>query len=250
MSLEFSMPTRIVAFLIHLTVSAVIALIAALLVYRLWYPAPLHEALGVTRIFLLLLLVDITLGPIFTLVIFKVGKKTLVTDILAIGCLQLSALGYGLWTVAEGRPVWIVYNSDRFDVVTVVDIDIRQLDKALAQYRSIPWSGPKWVGAVKPDDPEQRNHILFEALQGGSDIAQRPHLYRPLTEMAEAIRKRALPLEKLIDVNDRTTVRSALQNWPRASSWVPLMARDKPMVVLLGEDKNEVIAIIDLKPWR
>ncbi len=37
------------------------------LVFGVWYPAPLHQALGVTKIFLLLLLVDVVLGPLMTL---------------------------------------------------------------------------------------------------------------------------------------------------------------------------------------
>ncbi len=34
------MPARIKAFLMHLAVSAVIALLAVLLVFQIWYPAP------------------------------------------------------------------------------------------------------------------------------------------------------------------------------------------------------------------
>lgn len=244
------MPARLKAFLMHLAASAVIALLAVLLVFRLWYPAPLHVALGATQIFLLLLLVDVTLGPLLTLLVFKVGKKSLVMDLAIIACLQLAALGYGVWTVAEGRPAWIVYNADRFDVVTVLDIDTRKLDEASVQYRTAPWSGPQWVGALSPENPAQRSKILLEATLGGSDIAQRPNLYRPLTELAEAIRQRAQPLQKLNDVNDAAAVRDALKNWPGAAAWVPLMTRVRPMVVLLGENKSDVIAIVELVPWK
>ena len=135
-------------------------------------------------------------------------------------------------------------------MVTVVDIDTRLLGEAQPHYRNAPWTGPRWVGAARPDDIEQRNNILFEAVQGGSDIAQRPYLYRPLAEMAAAIQQRAQPLEKLNDFNEDNVVRSALQNWPEAAAWVPLMARVKPMVVLLGENKSDVIAIVDLNPWH
>ncbi|WP_312512360.1 TfpX/TfpZ family type IV pilin accessory protein [Stutzerimonas nitrititolerans] len=243
------MPARLKALLLHLAISAFIALLALLLVFKLWYPAPLHDALGVTHIFILLLLVDVIIGPLLTLLVFNVGKKTLFMDLAIIGCLQLGALGYGLWTVAEGRPAWIVYNIDRFDVVTVVDIDSRQLDEALAQYRNTPWNGPQWVGAIKPDDPERNNNILFEAVQGGSDIAQRPNLYRPLEEMVETIRQQSRPLAALNDLNDSATINDVLYKWPDAAAWVPLMARVKPMVVLLGKNKSDVIAIVELAPW-
>ncbi len=243
------MPVRLKAFLLHLAVSAFIALLALLLVFRLWYPAPLHEALGVTHIFLLLLLVDVILGPLLTLLVFKAGKTTLVVDLAIIAALQLTALGYGLWTVAEGRPAWIVYNTDRFDVVTVVDIDTRRLEEASTQYRNAPWTGPQWVAAVSPDDLDQRHGLLFESITGGSDLAQRPNLYRPLEDVAHAMHQRARPLTALNNFNDPTTVQATLHKWATATAWLPLMARNKPMVVLLGEN-NGVIAIIELNPWK
>jgi len=142
-------PARLKAFLLHLAFSTTMALLAMLLVFRLWYPAPLHDAQGVTNIFLMLLLVDVVLGPLLTLLVYKVGKKSLITDLAVIACLQMAALGYGLWTVAEGRPAWIVYNVDRFDVVAAVDIDARHLNEVPNQYRNASWSGPQWVGAAR-----------------------------------------------------------------------------------------------------
>jgi len=68
--------------------------------------------------------------------------------------------------------------------------------------------------------------------------------------MAEAIRQHGQPLERLNDTNDAARVRDTLQNWPGAATWVPLMARAKPMVVLLGENKSDVVAIVELDPWK
>lgn len=244
------MPARFKAFLVHLATSAVIALLVVLLVFRLWYPAPLHTALGVTHIFLLLLLVDVVLGPLLTLLVYKVGKRTLVFDLAVIACLQLSALGYGLWTVAEGRPAWLVFNADRFDLVQVVDIDGQQSQNARPEYRSAPWTGPQWVGAATPEDIKQRNALVFESVMGGSDMPQRPNLYRPLTEMTEQLRGRALPLQALLSYNAEEQVRNALAAWPEANAWLPLMARVKPMVVLLNSERAEVVAVVDLRPWK
>lgn len=243
------MSARIKAFLIHMAFSAFIALLVLLLVFRLWYPTPLHTAQGVTHIFLLLLMIDGILGPLLTLLVFKIGKKTLAMDLTVIICLQLGALAYGLYTVAEGRPAWIVYNVDRFDVVTVVDIDPRQLGQAESQYRNAPWTGPRWVAATRPDDPEEHGEILFESLLGGSDMAQRPYLYKPLMEVADVMRERAQPLEKLKNTNDPIEVSRVLREWPKAAAWVPLMARSQPMVVLLDESRSAIVSIVDLNPW-
>lgn len=52
-------------------------------------------------------------------------------DLTVIAVLQLGALSYGLWTVAEGRPAWLVFAVDRFELVRVLDIDKRKLDAAI-----------------------------------------------------------------------------------------------------------------------
>ncbi|MEO9333580.1 TfpX/TfpZ family type IV pilin accessory protein [Ectopseudomonas guguanensis] len=243
------MPVRFKAFFVHLLGSLVIGLSALGLVFGLWYPSPLHLALGVTAIFLLLLLVDMILGPLLTLLVYKPGKKTLKFDLAVIVVLQLAALAYGLWTVAQGRPAWLVFNVDRFDVVQVVDIDARRLNEALPRYRVPAWSGPQWVAAVRPDDIERRNEILFEAVQGGSDIAQRPELYQPLAESAEQMQAKALSLSSLSRFNEPAAVANTLAVWPQASGWLPLMAREQPMVVLLTGDNTTVLAIAPLRPW-
>lgn len=243
------MSARLKAFFLHLGGSAVIALLTLVLVFQLWYPAPLHEAVGVTRIFLLLLLVDVMLGPLLTLLVFKVGKNTLAFDLGVVLLLQLGALGYGLWTVAEGRPAWLVFNADRFDLVRTLDVDRRQLSEAREEYRMAPWFGPEWVGAAKPVDMAQQNAILFESLMARIDIAQRPNLYRPLADMGDDLRQKLRPLESLANYNDEQQLRAILNRWPNADAWLPLMASAKPMTVLLRKDTAEVIAIVELNPW-
>lgn len=243
------MSARIQAFFLHLLSSTFIAFVVLIVVFKIWYPNPLHLALGVTNIFLLLLTVDVVLGPLLTLLVFKEKKKTLAFDLFVIFLLQLSALGYGVWTVAEGRPAWLVFNVDRFDLVQAVDIDIRYLAQADIQYRSAPWFGPRWVAAAQPNSKEQRQTIMFEAVIWGSDIAQRPNLYRPLKEFADDIASRAQSLETLNKFNEKAVVGDVLKAWPTATAWLPLKARAKPMVVLLGKNHSEVVAVVELNPW-
>lgn len=246
---SFLRSPRVKAFYIHLGASAAAALAMLLLVFMVWYPAPLHEAVGVTGVFVMLLAVDVVIGPLLTLLVFKAGKKTLVFDMTVILLLQLSALVYGAWTVAEGRPTWLVFNVDRFDVVRALDIDIRQLDDALPEYRSTPWSGPRWVGADTPKDSKQLQALMLESAMGGSDIPQRPELYRPLSAMASSIKAKALPLERLSSFNEHARVRVELERWSGANAWLPLLAGANSMVVLIRKESAEVVAIVDLRPW-
>ena len=243
------MSPRIKAFFIHLAVSALIAFAIIGIVFYLWYPAPLHTAVGVTQIFLILLAVDVALGPLLTLLVFKVGKKTLVMDLTVIALLQVSALAYGLYTVAEGRPAWLAFAKDRFDLVRVLDIDERKLEQADLAYRQPSLLGPQWVVAINPTDNDERNEILMESVMAGVDIAQRPNLYQPLESQRTEIQKHLLELSALPASNTTESIRAELAKYPQADTWLPLRANNQDMVVLMHRDTAKVVAIVDLRPW-
>ena len=244
------MTSRLNAFLIHLLISTCIAVAVIGVVFFVWYPAPLHTAVGVTQIFLILLAVDVVLGPLLTLLVYQVGKKTLVMDLTVIALLQLSALGYGLWTVAEGRPAWLVFAADRFDLVRVLDIDERKLDQAEAHYRQPSLLGPQWVAAVNPTDADEKNDLIMESVFAGVDLPQRPNLYQSLDSQKTAIQQRLLELSALPKANTEVSINTILAKHLKANAWLPLRAYNQDMVVLMHKETAEVVAIVDLRPWN
>lgn len=246
------MKDKIIAFLVHLAISCVIALISMAIVYLVWNPEPLYKATGITRIFLLMLAIDITLGPLLTFIVYKKGKKTLKFDLAVIALLQISALIYGLYHVYEGRPVWIAYNVDRFDLVRVNEIDTRQLDKVKPEYQTPAINGLQYVTAIIPsDDIEKKNQILFDEMGLGIAPSQRPELYQPLEKAYPKIKERALPLIDLNQYNDPNQVKLILAKYPQADSFVPLKANAIDMTVLIDKKNGgKVVKIVDLRPWK
>ena len=61
---------RLRASSIHLGISLLIAALAALLVFGLWYPYPYREISGGRDLFFLVVAVDVAMGPLITLAIF------------------------------------------------------------------------------------------------------------------------------------------------------------------------------------
>lgn len=247
----FGFKQRLRAALLHLAGSAILALFALLLVYGVWYPAGLSHAVGVDNIVLLLLAVDVVLGPLLTFAIYQIGKKTLRFDLCVIVVIQLAAFIWGVWKIAEGRPAWLVFNVDRFDLVQAHEVDDRHPDRIPEAYRSPSWwSGPRWVAALPPASIEERNRLTLEAALAGVDLPQRADLYQPLEVASDAIRQHALPVHELNQFNDAQTVEKTLQRWPEADAFLPMMARVQPMTVLLKKDQAKVVAIVDLWPWE
>ena len=60
---------------------------------------------GAGKLFLMMLGVDIILGPILTFIIYQKNKKSLKFDLFIIACIQISAIGYGVYSMYGGRPV-------------------------------------------------------------------------------------------------------------------------------------------------
>lgn len=243
---------KLKAFFVHLFLSLVIALICLTLVYWVWYPVPLDKATGVKKIFQLMIGIDLIIGPVLTFVIFKKNKKTLKFDLGVIVCLQLIALIYGIYKVEEGRPIWIVYNVDRFDLIRVSDLDHQRNNfKILAEYKVRNWNGPNYVDAHIPmEDIKVRNEVLFDELQNSISPSQRRELYKPLVTAKNKIIKHAQKIDILKQFNDSKSVDFIIKKYPTATAWLPLKANAVDMVVLINKEKGEVIKIVDLRPWK
>ena len=235
---------------VHLIVSICVACITAAIVFFCWYPFPLNKAVGVTHIFLMMLGIDMVLGPFFTWLVYKEGKKTLKLDLTIICLLQLAALTYGLFTVYQGKPAWLVYNADRFDLVRINEIDLRKVEKALPEYQNVSFLFPNWVAAVPPKNVNERNAITFEAVFSGVDVAQRPELYVDLGQAKKQIQSHVIALKELDKYNAKMDVTQILAQYPEATGFVPLKANAVDMVVLINKEKGEVVKIVDLRPWK
>lgn len=226
-------------FLSHLALSAILSLIIMAVVFFVWYPFPLASATGVSTIFLMLLAIDMVLGPLLGFFVYKSGKKTLKLDLGIIIILQICAMSYGVFNIFEGRPVWIVYNVDRFDLIRANDIEIN----------SNNWFGPKYIAVQLSKNNEQRNTDLFNEVLGGVSITQQPSRYVSLGEVKKEIQSRARNLSELKNYNINVNLDDLAKKYGQADGWLPLKANAKDMVVLVNKKEGNVIQIVDLRPW-
>ena len=244
------MPKRFKFFLSHLFISCSIALLVAGLVFFIWYPSPLATAVGVTHIFLMLLVIDVILGPLLGLLVYKEGKKTLKFDLSVIIFIQIAALCYGVFSIEQGRPAWLVYNVDRFELVRKNELVDTNIQQAQPQFQKPSWFKPQYVATEFAKDTQQRNDEMFAEVLGGISIAQRPERYVELTQAKNQIQQRALPLIELEQYNSKADVEKTLAKYPKADVWLPLKANAVDMVVLVNKESASIIKIVDLRPWE
>jgi len=240
---------RSVVSLIHFGASATMAMLAYGLVFGIWYPKPLAGAVGVTSIFLLLLGVDVCLGPILTFIVYRPGKPRVRMDLAIIVAVQILAFGYGMFSVAMARPVWLVFNVNRFSLEQANSLDLSHVQHAASDYRHTPWLGPQWVAAKFPEQRSERNKLLFESVQGGADLPQRPDLFVPLTAEADALRQHARPMDLLEKYNDAAVVHAVLADAPNCDGWLPLVVRGKSKVACFDQKTLTYFKVLDLAPF-
>lgn len=243
------MSKRLKFFLCHLSISLIIALLVIGLVSFVWYSFPLAKAVGVTHIFLMILMIDVIIGPLLGLLVYKEGKKSLKFDLTVITLLQLSALFYGVYSIEQGRPAWLVYNVDRFELVRKNEIVDQNINQAKPQFQQLSWLKLQFVATEFAKDANQRSDNMFAEILGGISIAQRPERYVELNKAKKQMQQREQKLELLQQYNNKTDVEKILAKYPQATAFLPMKASAVDMTVLIDQKAN-VVKIVDLRPWH
>lgn len=249
-----TLPPRVRAALIHLGISATIALIVFLGIYFVWYPGVLFDGAGGKELFLLIACVDVTVGPLVTLVIFKPGKWGLKFDLVCIAIVQLTALTYGVSVMFEARPVYIAFAVDRFAIVRANGFPPGALEKGHAKgYDNLSWSGPKFIGTKLPTDVDERFNVMISGF-GGVDIEYYPQYYVPYDEVRTFVKVAGLPLSTLRKRNPKrlADIDTAIAKTGRKEDdlrFVPMRAGEKDLTVLVDKASGDVLEIAPLEPW-
>lgn len=234
----------------HLLVCIAVAALAALLVFGRWYPAPFDAIARVAPIYLMLVGIDIVVGPALTLLVAHPAKPRaeLLRDLAVIGLLQLGALGYGLHSMAAARPVALVFEVDLFRLVTASDIEPASLADAPASLRELSWSGPRPMVAVKPTDPAEQLRTIELGL-AGVPLAALPKHWGEYAAQSAAIWQKARPVQPLLarypnlEADVAAIARDAKQP-VESLRFLPLVSRQASWVALVAEPQARVVGYL------
>ena len=251
------MKSRLRAALTHLAFSTLIAVLVGLLVFGVWYRQPFGELLGGHELFLWVIFVDVTLGPLLTFVVFNPAKPRaeLVRDIGIIVLVQLLALAYGIYVMSLARPVWVAQEGDRFRVVRRADIDMKALGEAPAALRSLSWTGPEWL-ATRLSRSTDRDYV--ESIQrsiAGDHPSFRPGRWLPYGEEKMEGIKNALPLAQLIQ--KKPALAAGIDQYLQQKKldrerlmYMPLIAGEtNDWIVLLDRHSAEPVGFLHVDGW-
>ncbi len=238
---------------IHLCLSALIAATIVVVMLALWYPGPYFEAMGGQTLLALIVGVDVTLGPLLTLIVFNPKKKELKFDLAVIAACQVTALVYGAWVTFGARPVYTAFVKDRFEVVSANDLDAADLEAGPAAYRSLSLTGPRLVGVRLPTDPKERSDLIFSGI-AGKDAQNFPKYYVPYPEVASEAIKSGKPLAALVAKypGAREDARSLAADFGRPESdlaFVPFHGRERIMTAVIDTRDGRLAGILPVDPY-
>jgi hypothetical protein len=225
----------------HLVASALVAALAASLVFGLWYPYPYRAMAGGEVLFMLVVGVDLVSGPLLTSILFTPGKsrRELTLDLSLVVCIQVMALIYGLYSVALARPVILAFEVDRFRVIAAADVQSIELPLAPDDLKELSWIGPKLVGTRAPRNSDERLRSIDLSLQG-REPGNLPGWWQPYSMSRPEVMQRAKPLGALRAA--RPSISATIDSSARK---VGLPVSDLSYLPLVSHKQTDWIVLLD-----
>jgi hypothetical protein len=122
------MTFRLKAFGLHLLASTTALTLILGSLYFGWYRWPAWVLTDVSHVVIVMVGVDVVLGPLLTFVIARSSKprRELTRDIAVIVAVQLCALIYGSASLWDGRPLYYAFSENVLQLVQAYDIDAHE----------------------------------------------------------------------------------------------------------------------------
>ena len=245
--------TRLKATAIHFGISFLIFLVLLYFILLHWYPQPLFSTDGGWRVIRIIVGVDLVLGPLLTLIVFKPGKPGLKLDMTLIAITQALALSWGVYSSYNERPAAIVFTVDAFTPVPAYQLKEQGIDeKALRQY------GKEWPVFIYSNIPADKQfNAIREAAAKHLPLYLLTKYYTPFTK-EHARQIKANSMEGFEEILAEKTEKPELVQRFRAAmarvkdknkfAVVALHSRDGWFTALFDLEKMKITEVIDVEP--
>lgn len=242
---------KLKAALLHGMITLAVALVLSLLVFGLWYPHVYSEILPGTKLFILILTVEIILGPCMSFIVYAPHKSTkeLIFDYSCIGAVQFLALGYGLYSVALSRPAYVVFVKDRVEVVAAADIDTNDLPISGSKFSRVSWLGPDVICVRDVVSSQEKESLLFHYYPQGRDVQHLPKFYRDC--YADEVYNKANDMKLLREITQKKSDTTTFDLIGTRSDvrWLPLHGKQGVWIVFFKKGNADPIEFLKFDPY-
>jgi hypothetical protein len=230
----------------HLLVSLAVLAPVAYLILVEWYPGILYTIDGGREGMRIIIGVNLVLGPLLTLIVFKSGKSGLKFDLVAIVLIQSSCLLAGTYVVYGERPLAVVYYDKHF--YTVSADTFADYDRPVPEFQGQDL--PIYLYSEVPEDLIEKADFLNERYLLEQPAWIYEPTYRPMNLFMDRIIEQGFPIEELreLDLSDQ------LGPWveehggdQRDYAFYPVKSRYTDGFIVIHRADKEIIDIITIK---
>ncbi|MHB1565699.1 MAG: hypothetical protein ACYCXG_03095 [Acidiferrobacter sp.] len=243
--------SRYKAFGIHFFISLVVFLLTLGVMAFFWYPWPFFSTDGGWQGLRILIAVDLTIGPLLTLLVFRAGKPGLRLDLAIIALLQIGAYVGGAYIIHHQRLQLVVYANGAF-----YGLDHTGMAQIGAQGHALVHATagrPPFVFVHLPQNRTQRLAIEMKVLRGEPPLYLRGWRYRPYNARArQHVLAHGLDITRIVGENRHAA--SALarfrQQHPhlRRYVFVPYHGTYRSVVLVLRRTNADIVGTLDFNP--
>ncbi len=251
------MKFRLKAWSIHLLSSAVVLSVILGLLYCGWYRWPGWYLTEVKRVVLVMIGVDVVLGPTLTMIIANQSKarRELARDIGVIVVVQLCALIYGSVSLWNGRPLYYAFSESVLQLVQAYDINPEEAKLGREQNPELAphwYSLPRWIWAPLPEDPKTRADIFQSAISGGDDVISMPRYFKRWEDGLPALRGQLKKVDAVayFAKSDKKKLKEKIKAAGIADDQadaIPLTGRSYPMLAVVDPATLKILGVFTAK---
>ena len=243
---------KLKASIIHLLLSILLVGLVIGSIVFFFFPTLFIGISDFKEIAIILITVDLILGPLLTFVVFQPNKKSLTFDLSTIAAIQIVALLYGAYSLYQVHPVYITFNVDRFTIISAKDAEPEKAKHE--EFKVSKLTSAKLAFAKMPDDPIKRNEITLTAALGGGDLDQRVEYYEPYEANIDQVLAKSID-ENLIFQAANTNKKISLflkehEATLDSYAFLPINSATKEAIVVLDKVSAKPITTIDTDPWE
>ena len=243
---------RFKAFAWHLAGSASALALTLGLLYLAWYHWPGWYLADMPTVLMIMVGVDVVLGPLLTFIVADPAKarRVLARDVAAILLVQLVAFGYGVTTLWHGRPLYYAFSVNCLSLIQAQDIEQDPAAAGAQNSELAPhwYSLPRWIWAPLPENSEESDRIIRSAITGGDDVVSMPRYFKNWQQGLPALREQ---LKKVDDLGyfsrpDKTALKERMRAAglsPEQPNSLPFTGRGPPLLAVFDPTTLKIKAI-------
>jgi len=221
-----------------------------------WFPGELFFLDGGWQGLKIVALIDLVLGPILTLVLYKPGKSSLLFDMSCVAAFQIAALAYGFYATYHQRTVAVVFADRNFttlsaDAASVANTELIDLELTPQKIKDIDAAYPAMLLTPEPS-PEKFGKYVSELLNGYPESHERLDLFvKRGPEHTQLLSDLAATQEKLAKTGADKIIADAIEDGNYDESDIDVhffKARYAKGLVLFSRSEQKILDYVPV-PW-